>query len=66
MGVAASLGLAFGAAERFGANAPRVHIVEGEGGMTPGRVAAAFASAGTSSVSNARVHVDWNQASQTS
>lgn len=63
VGVAASLGLAFAAADYYGANAPRVHIVEGEGGMTPGRVAEAFASAGTSSLGNATIHIDWNQAS---
>ncbi|HPW44876.1 MAG TPA: hypothetical protein PKU96_00705 [bacterium] len=63
VGVAASLGLAFGAADRFGKNAPVVHVVEGEGGMTPGRVAEAFASAGTSSLANIMMHVDWNQAS---
>nr|HPM41095.1 hypothetical protein [bacterium] len=63
VGIATSLGLAFGAVDRYGKDAPRVHIVEGEGGMTPGRVAESFASAGTSSLRNAIVHVDWNQAS---
>lgn len=63
VGLAASLGLAFGAKDYFGENAPYVHIVEGEGGMTPGRVSEAFASAGTSSLSNAIIHIDWNQAS---
>ena len=43
--------------------APRVHIVEGEGGLTPGRVAEALAAAGTASLGNAIMHVDWNQAS---
>jgi transketolase len=63
VGVPTSLGLAFGAMDYYGAGAPRVHIVEGEGGMTPGRVAEAMASAGTSSLGNAILHVDWNQAS---
>ncbi|MFH0799723.1 MAG: hypothetical protein V2A66_06035 [Pseudomonadota bacterium] len=63
VGVATSLGLAFGAADRYGKDAPRVHIVEGEGGMTPGRVAEAFAAAGTASLGNAVIHIDWNQAS---
>jgi transketolase len=63
VGVSTSLGLAFGAIDYYGADAPRVHIVEGEGGMTPGRVAEAMASAGTSSLGNAVMHVDWNQAS---
>ena len=63
VGLASSLGLAFAAADVFGAAAPRVHIVEGEGGLTPGRVAEALAAAGTSSLGNAILHVDWNQAS---
>jgi transketolase len=64
VGVAASLGLALGAADWFGpAAAPRVHVVEGEGGLTPGRVAEALAFAGTASLGNAIVHLDWNQAS---
>jgi transketolase len=63
VGVSTSLGLAFGAADYYGTAAPRVHIVEGEGGMTPGRVAEAFAAAGTASLGNAIIHIDWNQAS---
>jgi len=63
VGVASSLGLAFATADRFGGPAPRVHIVEGEGGLTPGRVAEALAAAGTASLGNAILHVDWNQAS---
>jgi transketolase len=63
VGVSTSLGLAFGARDYYGANAPKVHIVEGEGGMTPGRVSEALAAAGTASLDNAILHVDWNQAS---
>ena len=63
VGVASSLGLAFGAMDYYGKAAPRVHIVEGEGGMTPGRVSEALAAAGTASLKNATLHVDWNQAS---
>ncbi len=63
VGFGASLGLAFGARDYYGADSPRVHIIEGEGGLTPGRVAAAMASAGTSSLDNAILHVDWNQSS---
>jgi transketolase len=63
VGLPASLGLAWAAADLFGADAPKVHIVEGEGGMTPGRVAEALAAAGTMSLGNAVLHVDWNQAS---
>jgi transketolase len=63
VGVAASLGLAFGAMDYYGRSAPRVHIVEGEGGMTPGRVGEAMAAAGTACLRNVMMHVDWNQAS---
>jgi len=63
VGFAASIGLAIGAADRFGRDAPFVHIIEGEGGMTPGRVSEALAAAGTASLSNVILHVDWNQAS---
>ncbi len=63
VGVASSLGLALGARDYFGADAPRVHIVEGEGGLTPGRVAEALAAAATASLGNVVLHLDWNQAS---
>jgi transketolase len=63
VGMGSSLGLALGAADFYGPDAPRVHIVEGEGGMTPGRVAEAAAFAGTAGLRNAIVHLDWNQAS---
>jgi transketolase len=63
VGVPASCGLAWAAADLYGEDAPRVHIIEGEGGMTPGRVAEAFAAAGTASLDNIILHVDWNQAS---
>ena len=63
VGVASSLGLAFGAKDYYGANAPRIHIVEGEGGLTPGRVSEVLAAAGTASLGNAILHLDWNQAS---
>lgn len=63
VGVASSIGLAFGARDHYGSDAPRVHIVEGEGGLTPGRVAEALAAAGTASLGNVVLHLDWNQAS---
>ncbi|MHC5007202.1 MAG: thiamine pyrophosphate-dependent enzyme, partial [Planctomycetota bacterium] len=63
VGVPTSLGLAFGAMDYYGNGAPCVHIVEGEGGMTPGRVSEAMASAGTASLGNVVMHLDWNQAS---
>jgi len=63
VGMGSSIGLALGALDYYGDNAPRVHIVEGEGGMTPGRVSEALAAAGTASLKNVILHVDWNQVS---
>jgi transketolase len=63
VGVSTSLGLALGAIDYYGDHAPRVHLVEGEGGMTPGRVSEAMASAGSACLGNAVMHVDWNQSS---
>jgi transketolase len=63
VGVATSLGLAYGAADAYGDASPWVHIIEGEGGLTPGRVAEALAAAGTASLFNVVMHIDWNQAS---
>jgi transketolase len=63
VGLGSSIGLAFGAADYYGERAPVVHIVEGEGGLTPGRAAEALAAAGTASLKNVVLHIDWNQAS---
>ncbi|MDA0328306.1 MAG: hypothetical protein O2958_04775 [Gemmatimonadetes bacterium] len=63
VGMGSSIGLAIGAADYFGKDAPRVHILEGEGGLTPGRVYESLAAAGSSGLHNAICHLDWNQAS---
>ncbi|MGK5088219.1 hypothetical protein WDW86_11730 [Bdellovibrionota bacterium FG-2] len=64
VGVAASFGLAMGMADTYGiVNSPRLHVLEGEGGMTPGRVQESLATAATAQLSNLVLHVDWNQAS---
>jgi len=63
VGVAASTGLALTLKDMYGDNAPYVHILEGEGGMTPGRVAESLAVAATSGLDNIVFHLDWNQAS---
>jgi len=63
VGMGASIGLAFGAADYFGKDAPRIHMIEGEGGLTPGRVYESLAAAGSSGLHNAICHLDWNQAS---
>jgi transketolase len=63
VGVATSAGLALTLKDMYRDDAPRVHIVEGEGGMTPGRVSEALAAAASSGLDNLFIHVDWNQAS---
>lgn len=63
VGVPSSLGLAFGALDYYRDDPPRIHILEGEGGMTPGRFHEAIAAAATARIHNAVLHVDWNQAS---
>ena len=63
VGVATTVGLALTLKDMFGSHAPAVNIIEGEGGMTPGRVAEAVASAASSGLDNLYFHVDWNQAS---
>jgi transketolase len=63
VGVPASIGLGLAALDAFGPSGPRVHMIEGEGGMTPGRVHEALAAAATARLGNVFLHVDWNQAS---
>ena len=63
VGVPATIGLAIAALDVYGNAAPKVHMVEGEGGMTPGRVHEALAAAATARIANVFLHVDWNQAS---
>ncbi|MFA5138439.1 MAG: hypothetical protein WC728_04330 [Elusimicrobiota bacterium] len=63
VGLTAGIGLALGALDIYGRRGPRVHFVEGEGGMTPGRVQEALAAAATMGLENAFLHLDWNQCS---
>lgn len=63
VGDPSSFGLAFGAQDTFGKDAPFVHVLEGEGGMTAGRVAEALATVATAQLWNTRLHIDWNQSS---
>jgi transketolase len=63
VGDPAAFGLALGALDYFDGNAPKIHVVEGEGGMTPGRVAEALAAASALRLYNVFFHVDFNQAS---
>jgi transketolase len=63
VGVPSSFGLALGALDYYGEKAPKFHVIEGEGGMTPGRVAEALAAASALRLHNIFLHVDFNQAS---
>jgi len=63
VGVASGVGLALAAADAYGKNCPVVHLVEGEGGLTAGRVSEAVAMAATANLKNVVFHVDWNEAS---
>jgi len=63
VGVASGVGLALAAADAYGKNCPVVHMIEGEGGLTAGRVSEAVAMAATANLKNAVFHVDWNEAS---
>ncbi|TBR17160.1 hypothetical protein EPO15_17560 [bacterium] len=63
VGFGGAVGYAVAAADAFGPDGPVVHVIEGEGGMTPGRVAEAMATAATAGLERLIVHVDWNQAS---
>ncbi len=63
VGVGSSIGLAFAAMDYYRNNPPNINIIEGEGGLTPGRVAEAIASAATANLFNVIMHIDYNQAS---
>ena len=63
VGLAGAVGLALAAADAYGQNCPRVHVIEGEGGLTAGRVSEALAMASTAQLKNVIFHIDWNQAS---
>lgn len=63
VGDASAVGLAIGAADAYGENSPIVNILEGEGGLTAGRVSETLACAATTQLKNVIFHIDWNQAS---
>ena len=63
VGLASAVGLALAAADAYGENCPHVHVIEGEGGLTAGRVSEALAMAATAQLKNITFHIDWNQAS---
>lgn len=63
VGIGSGVGLALAAADAYGKNAPQVHLVEGEGGLTAGRVSEAVSIAATAQLKNLVFHIDWNDAS---
>jgi transketolase len=63
VGVPTAFGLAAAALDIYRDDPPKVHVLEGEGGMTPGRVHEALATAATNGLYNIIMHVDFNQAS---
>ena len=63
VGDGSAVGLALAAADAYGKKCPVVHIIEGEGGLTAGRVSEAAAVAATAQLRNVVFHIDWNQAS---
>lgn len=63
VGDASAVGLAVAAADAYGKNCPVVNILEGEGGLSAGRVSEALACAATAQLKNVVFHIDWNEAS---
>jgi transketolase len=63
VGDTSAVGLALAAMDAFGPQGPRVHILEGEGGLTAGRAHEAIATAASAGLTNAIMHLDWNQSS---
>lgn len=63
VGDGSAVGLALAAADAYGKKCPVVHIIEGEGGLTAGRVSEAAAVAATAQLKNLVFHIDWNDAS---
>jgi len=62
-GVGSSVGLAIAAMDSYRINSPRINLIEGEGGLTPGRVGEALSSASVSKLNNFIMHIDYNQSS---
>ena len=63
VGDASAAGLAFAAADTYGENCPVVNVLEGEGGLTAGRVGETLAAVSTAQLKNIVFHIDWNEAS---
>ncbi len=63
VGDGSAVGLALAAADAYGEKCPFVHVIEGEGGLTAGRVSEAVSVAATAQLKNLVFHLDWNGAS---
>ncbi|MBI3297081.1 MAG: hypothetical protein HYZ75_02880 [Elusimicrobia bacterium] len=63
VGLGGGVGYAIALADHFGTSTPFLHLIEGEGGLTPGRVSEALSCASTAGLDRLILHVDWNQAS---
>jgi transketolase len=63
VGDTSAVGLGLALMDAFGSKGPRLHILEGEGGLTAGRVHEALATAASAGLSNTIMHLDWNQSS---
>ncbi|MBW2703979.1 MAG: hypothetical protein JRF33_24425, partial [Deltaproteobacteria bacterium] len=63
VGLGAACGLALGAMDLYPNGPPQVHMIEGEGGLTPGRVAEAMSASAIAGLHNLVLHIDFNQAS---
>ncbi|MFH1263456.1 MAG: hypothetical protein V1495_08470 [Pseudomonadota bacterium] len=63
VGFTASVGLALALKDLHGDSSPIVHTLEGEGGMTPGRVSEGSSAAASAGLNNFLVHLDWNESS---
>lgn len=60
---AATCGIALAALDYYPEQAPWIHVIEGETGMTAGRVLEVLSMAATARLKNLVLHLDWNQAS---
>jgi transketolase len=60
---AATCGIAFAALDTYPEKTPWIHVIEGETGMTAGRVHEVLGVVATNRLSNVIMHLDWNQAS---
>jgi len=61
IGDPASFGISLSAFDTYGENCPWVHVFEGEGGITPGRVFEGMEIVSSHDLCRVVLHIDWNQ-----